>query len=39
MTYSTYTGWGADPNKYKRNADSMANHKVIKYTTKYSGFV
>ena len=39
MTYSTYTGWGANPSKYKRSADSMANHKVIKYTTKYSGFV
>ena len=38
MTYSSYSGWGDNPYKYKRNSDSMANHKVIKFATKYSGF-
>ena len=38
LTYSSYSEWGDNPYKYKRNSDSMANHKVIKFATKYSGF-
>ena len=37
MTFSSYSGWGDNPYIYKRNSDSMANHKVIKFATKYSG--
>ena len=38
LTYSSYSAWGDDPGKYKRSLDSMANHKVEKFETKYSGF-
>ena len=37
LTYSSYSEWGDNPYKYKRNSDSMANHKVIKYATRHSG--
>ena len=38
LIYSSYSGWGDNPYIYKRNSDSMANHKVIKYATRHSGF-
>ena len=38
LTYSSYSAWGDEPDKYKRSLNSMANHKVEKFETKYSGF-
>ena len=37
LTYSSYSEWGDNPYIHKRNSDSMANHKVIKFATKSSG--
>ena len=37
LTYSSYFAWGVDPYKSKRSLDSMANHKVIKFETTFSG--
>ena len=38
LTYSTYSEWeGINHHKYKRTFHSIANHKVIKFATKYSG--
>ena len=37
LNYSSYYKWGDDPNMYKRHLDQMANHKVIKFGTAFSG--
>ena len=37
LNYSSYYKWGDDPNMYKRSSDQMANHKVIKFGTAFSG--
>ena len=39
LTFSSYFGWGVDPYNSKRSVDSMANHKVIKFETAFTGLV